>query len=57
MDLNKTYLIDILQWGETTKKLEFEDSSDEKYENTGYEDPEWFLEFNSYIDWDYNDSQ
>ncbi|CAG8563321.1 14509_t:CDS:2, partial [Dentiscutata erythropus] len=35
-DLDKAYLVDIPQWGETTKRLKFEDSSDDGYENTGY---------------------
>ncbi|CAG8719990.1 2613_t:CDS:2, partial [Dentiscutata erythropus] len=36
MNLNKAYLVDIPQWGELTEGLEFQDSSNEEYEDTGY---------------------
>ncbi|CAG8742627.1 20546_t:CDS:2 [Dentiscutata erythropus] len=56
-NLDEAYLVDIPQWGELTEGLEFQDSSDEEYEDTGYEDSDWPQEFDDYIDWEYYDSQ
>ncbi|CAG8598597.1 9402_t:CDS:1, partial [Dentiscutata erythropus] len=36
MNCDEAYLINIPQWGEAAEGLEFEGSSDEEYEDTGY---------------------